>query len=83
MTRHFTKDEVHDLFFKGEITRGDARRWSRYDTSVVEVDGKFYMLGVDVGLTEMQETEYEAQDAPEVELIEEERVVKIREWRNK
>lgn len=78
MTRHFTKDEVHDLFFKGEITRGDPRRWTSTDISVVEVDGKYYELYAEIGLTESQENEYEDQEAPEVELVE--RTVVVQEW---
>ncbi len=78
MKRKFTADEVHDLFFEGDIEEGDTRRWSRYDTSVVKVDGKYYRLGADIGLTECQENEWSDQEADEVELVKE--TIVIERW---
>lgn len=81
MKRHFTAEEVQDLFFEGDITQGENRRWNRYDSSLVEVDGKFYILGADIGLTECQEDTWEAQDCDEVELVKE--TIVVQTWKVK
>ena len=78
MKRKFTAREVEDLFFEGEIEEGESSRWHRGDTSIVEVDGKYYSLYANIGLTENQYNEWEDQEADEVELVE--KTVVIKEW---
>ena len=79
-TRKFTEQEVEDLVWDGEITEGEARRWSSTNTSVVTIDDKQYELYYEHGLTEMQENEYEEQEAPEVKKVKE--TVVIEKWVN-
>ena len=47
MKRKFTKEEVQDLVYENEIERikGEDRRWSRTNNSIVEVEnGKLYKI---------------------------------------
>lgn len=78
MKKKFTADEVQEWFWEGYITKGEDRRWSSTDTSVVELGGKFYELYAEIGSTECQENYYEDQEAPEVVQIE--RTIIIKEW---
>jgi hypothetical protein len=63
--------EDHDDFETIEEQEGEARRWSSTDTRIVKhiPTGKLYSVYFENGLTEMQENEYEAQDAPEVKKV--------------
>ena len=74
----FTKEQVRELVWEAEVEtiNGENRRWSRSNTTIVEFENKFYDLYWEEGLTEMQDDEFEAQDAPEVKQIEETIVVK-------
>ena len=68
----FTKEQVIELTCGSEIDieYGENRRWSRTNISVVKHNDKFYELYWEEGLTESQENEFFAQDAPEVEQVE-------------
>ncbi len=74
----FTKEQVKELVWEADVEtiEGENRRWSRSNTTIVEFENKFYDLYWEEGLTEMQDDEFEAQDAPEVKQIEETIVVK-------
>lgn len=65
--RHFTADEISDLVWEPieeEVTyRG---RWDESIESTIEVDGKFYRLNWNRGLTESQENYYEEGDYEEL-----------------
>jgi len=80
MTRHFTKEEVREWAGEGvdEIV-GEDRRWSRTNTTIVKIDNKFYSIYWEQGLTENQENEYEAQDAPEVQQVE--KTIVVTNWK--
>ncbi len=81
MKREFTRDEVEELVMDSvEDIEGSDRRWSRTNTSIVEVADKFYKLYWEQGLTENQENEYESQEAPEVRLVEEKITTIKRTW---
>jgi len=78
-----TSDEVRFLVWECDVEteEGENRRWSRSNSTVVEKDGKFYSVYWEQGLTEMQDNDYPAQTATEVEQIEE--TVIIKKWVNK
>ena len=66
--------EVEDILWENadfeyqivdEIQHGHGR-WTAYMESIIEIDGKFYSLGWQRGLTEYQESEFDAQRAEEV-----------------
>jgi len=57
---------------------GEARRWSRYVLSVLNIDDELYAIEWDQGLTENQENEYFNQPYP-VELKEKEVTIKVTE----
>ena len=68
----FTAEQVKDLIDCNEIdsTAGEARRWSSTETSIIKYEDKFYELYWECGCAELQDNEYEAQDAPEVHFVE-------------
>jgi len=82
MKRVFTKEEVEEHVFLNDVHtyRGGSRRWSRTNETVVKVDGKFYKLYWEQGLTESQENYFEEQETEEVELKEYEKTIKVSEW---
>lgn len=62
-----------------DIIRGEDRRWSVWVDKIYEIAGRYFMVGYDHGLTEMQEDEYWDTDVQEVKP---EIVVKVeREWK--
>jgi len=67
----FTKKQIEELVWESDVEtfHGENRRWSRSNSTVVEYEGKFYELYWEEGLTEGQENEFEAQDAPEVKQV--------------
>jgi hypothetical protein len=67
-TRHFTEKEAELAVNEYEVDRfeGDDRRWSRTVTTIVDLDGHYYAIPWEQGLTEYQESEYSAGDYPEV-----------------
>lgn len=82
MKRIFTEEEVKHLVWNEEVERenGENRRWTRNVTSIVEVDGKFYALDWEEGLTEGQENLYFDQESDEVELVETTKTITVKEW---
>ena len=67
---HFDERELEDIFCLNfdndnddkvyiiEEEYGEPRRWSRFHTRWVEINGRFFELNADEGLTEYQDTEY-------------------------
>lgn len=58
---------------------GPDRRWYRSVETVVEIDGRFFLIPWDRGLTEIQENEFWEQPF-EVEKYEYEKTIKVVEW---
>jgi len=59
--------------------RGSPRRWLQTVETVVEIDGRYFKIPWDRGLTELQEDEFWWQPF-EVEKREYEKTVKVVEW---
>ena len=79
--RHFTEEEVQELVWGTEHDRNilGHNRWSLYVKSIVQTeDGKFYAVYWDEAATEVQEHEFWAQDATEVEKIT--KLVEVTDW---
>jgi len=78
--KHFTANQVKELVWENEVerTEGENRRWSRTITSIIKFGGKYYSVYWEQGLTEMQENEYEDQNAPEVKQVEE--TITVKKW---
>lgn len=81
-----TEEEVQEVILEGlldvvviEELFDELHRWSMPVTAIVRVKDRFFSLNYQRGLTEYQESGYEAQVAEEVEAHE---VIKI-EWRPK
>ena len=53
----FHEDE-DDKVYIIEEEYDEPRRWSRFHTRWVEINGRFFELNADEGLTEYQDTEY-------------------------
>lgn len=62
-----TDDEV-SYYIDGDIqtTYGESRRWTRTAYSVVEIEGRYFEINWEQGLTESQESEFEGGVFPEV-----------------
>ena len=58
---------------------GENRRWSRFVKSIVDLNGRYFAIEWDQGLTEMQPDEFWEQPY-EVELKEYDKVVHVKEW---
>ncbi|MHA1348053.1 MAG: hypothetical protein ACTSO3_16750 [Candidatus Heimdallarchaeaceae archaeon] len=82
MKRKFTENEVEKLVWENDVEtiKGEDRRWSRTNKTIVEVDGKHFALEWEQGLTESQENYYEDQEADEVSLVEYEVTKTVSEW---
>lgn len=59
--------------------RYEPRRWLQRVETVIEIDGRFFMIPWDRSLTELQENEFLWQPV-EVEKHEYEKTVKVVEW---
>lgn len=64
--KSLTDNEIDDFIqedFFPEVNRtiGENRRWSRWITIVKEIDGRFFEVGYDQGLTESQPNSYSEQ----------------------
>lgn len=72
-----SSNEVQDLIWDCEVDleEGENRRWSRTNVSVIEINGRYFSLEWEEGLTEYQENEYPEQTAVEVEKVEKQIVV--------
>lgn len=75
-----SKNELRDLVeFEIDRIEGDDRRWSRTITSICELDGRYFKLVWEHGLTEMQENEYYNQPY-EVKKHTYEKTITVTEW---
>jgi len=82
MKRHFTEEEVRNIWYNdnyANLTLGESRRWVQNVSLITKVEGKFYEVYFDRGLTENQEDEFYDQDAPEVKLVKE--TIVVRNWK--
>ena len=75
-----TEDEVKTLIWDYEVDyeEGDSGRWTRGMTTIVELNGHYFSINWQAGLTEYQENEYFDFYPTEVELVEQ--VVKVTNW---
>lgn len=79
----FTERELRDLLdFEIEQDKGEDRRWTREVTSILKIGDRYFALNWGQGLTESQLNEYYEQPY-EVMLVETQKVVTVREWREK
>ena len=58
---------------------GENRRWSRWRKTILNLNGRYFALVWDEGLTEMQSDEFYEQPY-EVELKEYDKMVHVKEW---
>ena len=78
MKRKFTADEIREIWMNDDYVHKETeehRRWSANVTLITEVEGKFYAVYFDQGLTESQDDFFIDVDAPEV--YESERIEKV------
>ena len=61
---------------------GDNRRWTRTVYSIIELKARYFMLEWEQGLTESQENCFLTQPY-EVECIEKEKLIVVKEWKRK
>lgn len=66
------------LEFEWERKEHENRRWSRWVDVVVKLEDRYFMVGYDEGLTEMQDNEYD--DTSIVEVMPIEKTVTIIDW---
>lgn len=76
-----TPGELRELVFDYEVESqdGDRGRWTTHVKTIVELCGRYFAIGWEKGLTEMQENEFYEQPY-EVKKVEEEKVVKVTKW---
>lgn len=69
--RFFTEQEVEKYVYDYAVKtyEGDSSRWSKYMTTIVEIDNVLYQLEWTEGLTEMQDNYFESQKAPIVKKV--------------
>lgn len=79
-----TERELQTLAFDFECDRmnGENRRWSRSVTTIIELNGRFFAVDWEEGLTECQEDEFHYQPR-EVIKHEYEKVITVTEWLEK
>lgn len=78
LKEHEVREAFYDLPCVLE-EENEARRWSRWVSRVVEVDGNFYLVEGDIGLTECQEDYFEPRVLKRVEVYTE--MVSTLTWR--
>ena len=74
-------EEVSYAFWEFECVdeeEGEHHRWYHVVDRIIKVENKYFDLCALLGLTECQESEYEAQVATEVEPRE--KMITVREW---
>ena len=77
-----SEEELQSLVFEGnEVStkKGENRRWSRTVDTVIELNGRFFMIEWDEGLTECQENEFYEQPY-EVTPREYEKTITVTDW---
>ena len=71
-------EELLDCCEEVDRIEDEPRRWSRWVQVILKIKVRFFSVGYDEGLTEMQENEY---DDSEIHEVKPEKVVKvITEW---
>lgn len=77
-----TKQEVRELIWNYDYKRieGENRRWNRWVDVIVKLKDRYFKVGYDEGLTEMQENEYYTDI---VEVVPVAKVVTVVEWEEK
>lgn len=78
----FTEEETKELimeFYEVDRIEGENRRWSRWVDVIIEVEGRYFMIGYDEGLTEMQPNDYYDSHVEEVKQVE--KTIVVKEWR--
>ena len=55
-----TKEEVRELIWDYDYERieGESRRWNRWVDVIIKLKDRYFRVGFDEGLTEMQPNEY-------------------------
>ena len=73
--------ELRDLvnFFSIDEIEGEDHRWQREVQTIIQLNNRYFSISWMRGLTELQENNYWKQPI-EVELQEEEKVIKIQQW---
>lgn len=76
-----TEKELRELVFGNEVEteNGDNRRWSRTNTTIIELKGRFFSIDWEQGLTEYQENEFNNQPI-EVEKKTYPKTIMVTEW---
>ena len=85
----FERDELRDLFY-GDVEEDDDdegyevdciehrnRRWSRIEEKILKINGRYFSVSGDIGLTEHCDNEFDIQP---VEVEPREKVITITEW---
>lgn len=77
-----TKQEIRELIWNYDYKRieGENRRWNRWVDVIVKLKDRYFKVGYDEGLTEMQENEYYTDI---VEVVPVAKVVTVVEWEEK
>ena len=81
-----TERELLDMVYGFDIENeyGENRRWSRWVRTICELNGRYFSIEWDQGLTEMQPDEcYEQPTEVELHEWDEVQTIHKREWRNK
>lgn len=77
MSEEEVKNIVYeDLFYQVDRVEGEDHRWTREIDLIYEIDGNYYSLYYNEGLTECQEAEFWEQEAFKVE----KKPITIYEW---
>lgn len=83
--KELTESELHDMLWRlkqvSEI-EGAERRWTRSIRTIFEINGRYFALDWDRGLTERQENEFWNQPY-EVEKKEYSKTITVTEWNKK
>lgn len=77
-----TTNEIRDLVCEGNIIEeipGENRRWTRTVKSIIELEGRYFLIAWEQGLTENQPNEYYNQPY-EVVCGEYKKVVDVKKW---
>lgn len=77
-----TSEELRDLVCEGNVIKeipGENRRWTRTVESIIELEGRYFLISWEQGLTENQPNEYYNQPY-EVVCDEYKKVVDVKHW---
>lgn len=76
-----TKEELTELIWGYDVDTqyGDNRRWSRSVTTIIELNGRYFSISWEEGLTEYQDNEYNSQPV-EVKKHTYEKTIAVTEW---